>query len=731
MLIHKLLPLFALGLNLLLLGSALAPDRKTRRDIAFAYLATGLAIWNLGVLGLRWTSQPAAATTWELFLHLGVIPIPVLFYRYVLVFLDLPTERASLIAGALLCGLFLAVSPTRAFMTGVAETPWGFTPAAGPLYAPFVVYVQGYLVLGLVHLLRAYRRLASSAKRNRTLLVIVGVVVSLAGGAVDFLRFILGWDWLYPVGIPSNAIFALALGVAIVRYQLMDVGLLAKRLLLYLLTSVALAPILFLGLYALDQILVIPSGTSAPAAAIEPLARNALLLLLVFTGALPLLRKLEAGLGRLMFQRQHGVRDALVALSRGLPGLLDPDLLGHTLTEGLVARIPVTHASLHRKAAATGRFVELSSAASPMADTSVTVTIDPVVALWCRMTGKTLVVEDTGPQATLLQGEAATQLRAAVARLERDRIALLVPVLLEGELAAMLVVGEKLSGEIFLGDEIELLETLVSQTAIALKNASLYADLRTQMDELRRTQGQLVQSAKLAAIGEMAASVAHEINNPLMVILGYSGLLRRELEADPPALDKLAMIEAQTNRAGKILRDLLDFARRREPAPEPLDIQEVLARALDLADSKLTTHRVAVENVYDPAAPRILGDRDQLLQVFINLLMNAADAMPDGGHLRVCTELRGDDAGRCLAVSLRDTGVGMAEEQLSHIFEPFYTTKPEGQGTGLGLSVSLGIITRYGGTIGAESAPGRGTTITVNLPVPMAQGASDPTIARG
>src|SRR3970282_1325716 len=122
---------------------------------------------------------------------------------------------------------------------------WGFMPAAGPLYAPFFVYFQSYLVLGLVRLLRAHRAQVSSFRRNRTLLVILGVAVSLLGGAVDFVRFIARWDWLYPIGIPANAVFALALGVAIVRYRLVDVGLLARRTVLYLLTSAALAPILF------------------------------------------------------------------------------------------------------------------------------------------------------------------------------------------------------------------------------------------------------------------------------------------------------------------------------------------------------------------------------------------------------------------------------------------------------------------------------------------------------
>lgn len=710
MLIHKLLPLIALGLNLLLLGSALAPDRKSHRNLLFAYLAAGLAVWNLGVFGLRWTSNPDTAVAWEYFLHLGVIPIPVLFYHYVLAFLDLPRRRPALLGGYALCGAFLLASPTPYFLRGVTESPWGFMPSAGPLYAPFVVYFQSYLVLGLVRLVRAYRSQSSSFKRNRTLLVILGVVVSLLGGVVDFVRFIFRWDWLYPVGIPSNALFALALGVAIVRYHLMDIGVLAKRTVLYLLTSAALAPILFIGLWALDELLV----GRAPAPGVGTLVRDALILLLVFTVALPVLRKLEGGLERVMFRRRHGVRDALVTLNRELGSLLEIGALGRTLTQGLVARVPVLHASLHLYDAAAGGFVPFAHAASEAAEAPTTSpALDTALALWLRATARTLIVEET-----TFHGAAYERMRPSIARLERERVALLVPLFLEGEIAGVLVFGEKLSGEIFDSEEIGLLELLASQAAIALKNSSLYEDLRSRMEELRRTQDTLVQSAKLAAVGELAASVAHEINNPLMVILGNSGLLLREAAPDSPQHLRLSGIVTEANRAGKIVRDLLDFARRREPNRGPVSVPELLERALELLHAKLRRASVDVERVFDAALPAILADRDQLTQVFLNLITNAVDAMDDGGTLVLETATRQDDDGRTLiTVGVSDTGPGIPPEHLARIFEPFYTTKPEGRGTGLGLSVSLGIVRMHGGAIDVDSKPGRGTTMRVTLPV--------------
>ena len=710
MTVHKLVPLVALGLNLLLLGSALAADRRGSRNIVFAYLAACLALWNLGVFGLRWTAEADTALLWQRILHVGVIPIPVLFYHYVLVFLEQPRRRLLAI-GYALGACFLALSATPAFIGGVRETPWGFVPAAGPLYAPFFVFFQSYLVVGLVRLVVAYRRQTSSFRRNRTALVIVGVLVSLLGGAVDFVRFILDWGWLYPIGIPTNAFFALALGVAIVRYRLMDVGTLVRRLVLYLVTSAALAPVLFLGLFAVDHVLVrrpTPAG-----AELGLVIRDALMLLLVFTVALPLLRRLELALERLMFRRQHGVRDVLVALGRELPSLLDPSALARTLTEGLVGNVPARHASLHVRDAVTGTLGEAWTAVSPSADeVAAAAAVEEPVATWLAMTGRTLIVEEAS-----FPGQAYERLRPAIARLEQSRTALLVPLLLDGELHAVLALGEKLSGEIYAGVEIDVLETLMGETAVALKNARLYQDLRMQMEETRRTQEQLFQTAKLAAVGEMAASLAHELNNPLMVILGHSGLLQRELPADSRAADKAATIVSEANRAGKIVRDVLDFARRREPNREPVSLDQLLDRSLALLEGRLHRARVEVARVFDGGPPLLPGDRDQLTQVFINLIGNAIDAMPDGGLLTIETGLLGVGGYRWACVDVVDTGPGIPAELLPHIFEPFYTTKPEGAGTGLGLPISRRIVEAHGGTLEAESLPGQGTRMRVRLPL--------------
>jgi len=693
--LHRILPLLALALNLLLLGTALAPDRRSSKNRVFAWFTCALAVWNFGVFGLRSATTPESGLLWERFLHVGVIALPVLFYHYVIVFLDAPRRDRGLRMGYIACGLFLLVSPTSIFMSGVVTSEWGFMPVVGPIYGVFFLYFNSYLVLGLVRLLRAGRFTASGVMRNRAVLVVGGVSISLVGGLLDFVRFIFNIEWIYPLGIPSNAAFALALGVAILRYRLMDVRLLAKRVMVYALTALAFAPILFLGLLFLHRTVVL----------------DALVLSAAFVLALPILNRLGAALDQLMFRRQHGVRDALRALSRELPLLLDRQRLAETLTTELVTRIPASHATLHVHDEGGRGLHPISHTSSEVTPDGSPADITPALAAWVAMAGQTLIVEET-----MFHGDALTALQGPVIELQRQRVALVVPLVLEGQLVAVMSVGEKLSGEMYETDEIELLEMLVQEAAVAFKNAGLYDDLREQMAELTRAQSQLMQSAKLAAIGELAASVAHEVNNPLMVILGSAGILRRR--SDMAAADeKLSVIEAQAMRAGNIIRGLLDFARRRERRPENVSISNVIDRALGLVRDKLKAQDVEVVTLFEDAGAYVYGDRDELTQVFINLINNAADAMADGGRLSLSSEVCRHEDLTYLSIRVTDTGTGIDAETLAQIFDPFFTTKAEGKGTGLGLSLTLGIVKKHEGTIHAESAVGKGTSMVINLPI--------------
>ncbi len=264
------------------------------------------------------------------------------------------------------------------------------------------------------------------------------------------------------------------------------------------------------------------------------------------------------------------------------------------------------------------------------------------------------------------------------------------------------------------------------QAAIAVENARLHQNLKDQLKALKESQAKLVQSGKLAAIGELVAGVAHELNNPLTSIIGIAQLLQygdvnEETSQD---LDKLV---AQAHRAGEIVKNLLDFARQHSPEWIPVQINEVLTSTL-----KIMTHELRIQNIkctthLASELPYTMADSHQLQQVFMNLLNNARQAMDEahgGGNLVVTSErvVFTENAGNfelteVIRVSIKDSGPGIPAKALPHIFDPFFTTKPEGKGTGLGLSVCHGIISEHGGQIWAESKPDRGATFFVEIPV--------------
>lgn len=270
----------------------------------------------------------------------------------------------------------------------------------------------------------------------------------------------------------------------------------------------------------------------------------------------------------------------------------------------------------------------------------------------------------------------------------------------------------------FSPEDLSMLQTLADEIAVAIENARLYENLQQQMAMLEQAQFQLMHSAKLATIGELAAFIAHEINNPLTSVLGYASLILSETPAGDPKRSDLEVIEKESLRARAIVRDLLGYARQTDSAMEQTGINDALESILPLIRRRAESQNVSIDAQLDPRVPRIMGDVNQLKQVFINLLNNAIDAMPSGGRVDIVTrEVAGNGTGPQVEISFQDSGVGIPPDKINRIFDPFFTTKEDGKGTGLGLPISKRIVERHGGSIAVASTPGQGTRFTIYLPV--------------
>ncbi len=278
-----------------------------------------------------------------------------------------------------------------------------------------------------------------------------------------------------------------------------------------------------------------------------------------------------------------------------------------------------------------------------------------------------------------------------------------------------LVVGSRVPRE-FSAADISLLIAVGSQVAGAVERNQLYEETRQAYENLRRTQEQLLHSEKLAAVGQLISGVAHELNNPLTAILGYSQLLESSGQVGPLALSYSEKMYKQAQRTHRIVQNLLSFARQHKPERIPVLVNKVIEDTLALRDYDLRMNQIRVHLDLSLDLPLLPADPHQLQQVFLNLINNAVDAILEhsqDGDLWVCSGA--DD--KWLFVELTDSGPGVKDP--SRVFDPFYTTKPVGKGTGLGLSICYGIITEHGGTIRVRNCPPRGASFRIELPLQL------------
>ncbi len=246
---------------------------------------------------------------------------------------------------------------------------------------------------------------------------------------------------------------------------------------------------------------------------------------------------------------------------------------------------------------------------------------------------------------------------------------------------------------------------------------SLFQAFNRMIQELEHHQEQLLQSGKIAAIGTLTAGIAHELNNPINNVVLTAEALKEDFSTltQDEAEDFIHDILVQSQRASEIVKNLLDFSRMEQPVKEPVNLAHIIRDTLKLVQNQVTLSGVEVERDLPSDLPIIQGDPKTLQQIFLNLFINAIQAMKEGGILAVRAST--EDGGHILKVEVTDTGTGIDPEDLPHVFEPFYTTKEVGRGTGLGLSVSYGIAQKHGGHIEVKSEKGKGSTFTVILPV--------------
>lgn len=347
------------------------------------------------------------------------------------------------------------------------------------------------------------------------------------------------------------------------------------------------------------------------------------------------------------------------------------------------------------------------------------------VSVFLLEDGKVMPAASTGAAAATLPSDAdeIKKWEGVVQVPENGAVRLFVPLDARGERVGFILTERETAD--FSAEEEKLLQIFAEQAATAIRDTRLHEELQARLQELqqayqvlRKTQEQLIQSEKLSAVGELAAGVAHEINNPLATILGTIQVLHEKSVPEEKKSQYFKIMEQQVERMARVISGLLNFARQGEPRFSDLNLNSVIEETLLITEHQLQrTGKIEVVRELVPDLPPVYADQNQVQQVLVNLFLNAAQAMAPGpGTLTVRTRACSTGEGKFVVVEVADTGPGIPKEIQSKIFDPFFTTKEVGRGTGLGLAVAYGIMERHGGKIESQSAEGKGATFVLSFP---------------
>lgn len=699
MILYLLLPLLAFVINLVLIPLVLRDNRKSPPHQVFSLFLLAMSLWGFTIFKMRSSSTLAEAAQWETSVLVTWTAIALYYFHFNLLFTRVKTW-SGVLPSIYVLGLGLMVlMPTQLVFQGMQLKWYGYAPTPGPLMAPFMVFLYALMLWSLVNTIKVYRQPVSAAERNRAGYLALGLLFLVIGGTSDYLPTV-GFP-IYPMGIVANVLFATVTTVAIVRHQLLDVRVALRTGVLYSVVSGLLMTGYILLVLFLGRFITVPSD-------IPPVFFYLGGVLVVSIAFQPVYRLLQDVVDKWFYQERYGALWELKDFALATKDVTEVESLSASLVRLVVRAIQAERACLllplskdRRFVLAAGLGIEVSSPVSFAAD-------GPLASRMTAYDQPLSVREiDALPERYLIPVSEITAL-------EELKMEVFVPLKTRQVLVGMLLIGPKKSRQGYFQEDMDLLQTVCHQAATSIENARLYSELQRQLEELKQAQAQLVRSEKLAAIGRLAANVAHEVNNPLQTIINLAYLLAHDTDENDPRRADLEAIQTESLRARRIVQGLLDFARQEKAAWDNCDINGVVETVLGLARVRTASGNVTVVTNLDRTLPRLYCDAEQLKQVFLNIVNNALDAMPRGGTLTVRS--RQEQDGR-VAIQFADTGVGIPPDVMPRVFEPFFTTKPHGRGTGLGLAVSLHIAKNHGGTIGVESEENRGSAFTVYLPL--------------
>ena len=701
--------------------------KKNVTNVFFACMCFLGALIDLDIALVSFLADEALALRLDRLVYLFFVFVIPVYIQFVHSFLGITTRKWLEISAYLFSVVLLPFTQTEYFIIGLRHFSFGKIASAGPAYHAFSAVGGVAALYCIVTLFLGMKRAEGNREKNKIKYVFMGFGLS---GLLILLNSlpISGYD-VYPMG-NFNFVPAIILAFGVLKYDLLDMGMLVRKGSTYFLLTGDLTFVYALALY-LSNILFMGYGSA------HPFVMSFIFAILVIALFNPARIKVQRLVDRIFFRGRYDYRETLRQMSGAMASFLRVEEITGFLLDSIPSALKTsgTWVAVYRKETES---LELYSTGGD------------------RLGKKhKTAMENSRPIATFFEGYRETLGRSAVGRIdipadqentvsdlfETTGAAILIPMVSRDRLTGVIALGEKRSGELFVHEDIELLETIANQGAIAIENAWNYErieemnikleekvrkrtkGLAAALEEKERSQQQLVRSESLASIGQLVAGTAHELNNPIassssliQICAETIGQWKNVQETDRDELiEDLRFSIKELDRAAAIVKSLLGLSRQTQAYVEQVNVNTLIDDALRVLRNRYKSTEIIIEKDPGEGLPEIEGNFANLGQVVINIINNAIQALSEGkGRITLVT--RYEDEKDIVRIECRDTGRGMPPEEIKDAFKPFFTTKKPGEGTGLGLYIVHEIVKKHGGEIAIQSEEGRGTVVSVELP---------------
>ena len=632
---------------------------------------------------------------------LGLVIAPAFFIHLAFVFPSKKKDHSIILFSYLLC--FLLVILHKLYFN--SQNIWVRAERL------FWLYVLFSASIFLISIIITYHKSSFALDKQRAQVILVGSFMGFflpALGAVILVLF--RFSNLNNLAIPV-IFFPISVAYAIVKHKLFDIDVIIKKTLVYGSLTGVVVGVFGLMVIAFNVAFANYGGWRNPLFFI-------ILSVFLVIALNPLKNRIQDLIDLTFFRKRYDYRRTIEEMSSTLTSLLNLDEIADKVINSVEQTMFSNSVSLIILNESSGAYQIYATSGNPGGVSGPVIKEDCELISLLNRSKKEIFKED------LIADERYIVHKDELMKVFNNfNAALFIPLFFKEQLIGILSLGEKKSGLLYTSEDIKLLRILANQSAIAIENAFAYKlveDYAKKLEgankELRETQAQLIQSEKMSAVGQLAAGIAHEIRNPLNIIEGARYYLSQMISGENSKIigEYLDYIKSEIDRTNRLIDNLLKFSKVGPQHFELVDINNILEDTLTLLRKQLSDNNIRLITNFNYQIPKIMGDLNQLWQVFINILINAIQAMPQYGELRIDTGLYYGNQDR-IFISFKDTGLGIDEKDLPKIFNPFFTTKDIG--TGLGLSISYKIVEEHKGRIIVSSEKGRGSIFILELPV--------------